>query len=546
MVKKRSKSSTKLFLVLSVIIALLDITFVGITFYQSRLSLIANFEKEAATQHATFGNSFKETTNNMLQIATFVANDPRVQQTFLKGKLAVEQEGGGSGKQLASHAREELLQIVGSSWAEMTKQFNARQLHFHLGPGSTSFLRVHKTHKFGDNMDNVRYTIVDANKNLQATTGFETGRVYSGIRGVQPVFAIDPKTLAKTHVGAVESGISYHDLLNNLSKTFNIDIVVLLHMEHIQSNVWPSLLAKRLKRNPQFGNYVIEEATSQDFKQILTQSVNKNAINFDNDKIKCISWDKRFFVTSEIPLRDYRGTIDPTLKDAGKIVFWQDVTAIHDALDKFYPLGVLTEQFIKDNTSAILKDIEDNFVSALSKQGMKEGKNYLSLQIAQKLTADFLALEMQLLKKAAADNKRVNIIGKEAKLTHSITVDGIDFNLLGKADRVDFEGDVLRIIDYKTGKVDQSEVAFAEYDEIADNPKKAKAFQLLMYAYLYLNKNPQYLKKKVVAGNFSFKNLKEGLICVSKYKANKETYTTKIKIPKVTIDFILLIKISTF
>ena len=331
MVKKRSKSSTKLFLVLSVIIALLDITFVGITFYQSRLSLIANFEKEAATQHATFGNSFKETTNNMLQIATFVANDPRVQQTFLKGKLAVEQEGGGSGKQLASHAREELLQIVGSSWAEMTKQFNARQLHFHLGPGSTSFLRVHKTHKFGDNMDNVRYTIVDANKNLQATSGFETGRVYSGIRGVQPVFAIDPKTQAKTHVGAVESGISYHDLLNNLSKTFNIDIVVLLHMEHIQSNVWPDMLAKRLKRNPQFGNYVIEEATSQDFKQILTQPVNKNAINFDNDKIKCISWDERFFVTSEIPLRDYRGTIDPTLKDAGKIVFWQDVTAIHDA-----------------------------------------------------------------------------------------------------------------------------------------------------------------------------------------------------------------------
>ena len=103
-------------------------------------------------------------------------------------------------------------------------------------------------------------------------------------------------------------------------------------------------------------------------------------------------------------------------------------TAIHDALDKAYPLGLLNEQFIKDNTSFIIKDIEDNFVSALSEQGMKEGKNYLSLQIAQKLTADFLALEMQLLKKAATDNKRVNIIGKEVKLSHSINVDGIDFN----------------------------------------------------------------------------------------------------------------------
>jgi hypothetical protein len=191
-------------------------------------------------------------------------------------------------------------------------------------------------------------------------------------------------------------------------------------------------------------------------------------------------------------------------------------TAIHDALDKFYPLGVLTEQFIKDNTSAILKDIEDNFVSALSKQGMKEGKNYLSLQIAQKLTTDFLALEMRLLKKATADNKRVNIVGKEEGLTHSITVDGIDFNLIGKADRVDFEGDTLRIIDYKTGKVEDKEVAFTEYDEIIDDPGKAKAFQLLMYSYLYLKMNPKYIGTDVVSGNFSFKNLKPGLIKVSK------------------------------
>jgi len=197
-------------------------------------------------------------------------------------------------------------------------------------------------------------------------------------------------------------------------------------------------------------------------------------------------------------------------------------TAIHDALDKAYPLGLLNEQFIKDNTSFILKDIEDNFVSALSEQGMKEGKNYLSLQIAQKLTTDFLALEMQLLKKAAADNKRVNIIGKEVQLTHFITVDGIDFNLTGKADRVDLEGDTLRIIDYKTGKVDNKEVAFSEYNEIIDDAGKAKAFQLLMYAYLYLKMHPNYIGLDIIAGNFSFKNLKPGLLKVSKKINSKQ------------------------
>lgn len=196
-------------------------------------------------------------------------------------------------------------------------------------------------------------------------------------------------------------------------------------------------------------------------------------------------------------------------------------TAIHDALDANYPNGILTEKFIKDHTVKILNDISANFSSALTEQGMQEGKNYLSLQIAQKITKDFLSLERRLINKALADGKQINIIGKEVELKHLINVDGIDFNLIGKADRVDLEGDILRIIDYKTGKVEQGEVSFAEYDEIADNPKKAKAFQLLMYAYLYLKMNPQYLDKNVVAGNFSFKNLRNGLIKISR-KINKK------------------------
>ena len=229
MTNKRQTQPTRLFILLSLIMAVFDITFVGITYFQSQNTLISRFEKEAESQHATFHNSFKETVNNMLQIATFVANDPRIQQAFLSGKLAVESEGGGKGKEQAKIARNNLLTIVAPSWAEMTRQFKARQLHFHLGPGSTSFLRVHKPTKFGDNMDNVRYTIVDANKTLKATSGFETGRVYSGIRGVQPVFAFSSDKQRQVHVGAVESGISYHDLLNNLSQTFDNDIVVLYH-----------------------------------------------------------------------------------------------------------------------------------------------------------------------------------------------------------------------------------------------------------------------------------------------------------------------------
>ena len=191
-------------------------------------------------------------------------------------------------------------------------------------------------------------------------------------------------------------------------------------------------------------------------------------------------------------------------------------TAVHDALEKHYPIGVLTEKIIKEITPAILKDIEGNFIAALSEQGMQEGKNYLSLKIAQKLTKDFLKLEKQLLKEATANNKQIKLVSKEEVLAHDLLVDGLNFKLIGKADRVDFDVDILRIIDYKTGKVEETEVSFTEYDELTSNNKKAKAFQLLMYAYLYLKMNPQPMGMKVVAGNFAFKNLKSGLIKVSK------------------------------
>ena len=202
-------------------------------------------------------------------------------------------------------------------------------------------------------------------------------------------------------------------------------------------------------------------------------------------------------------------------------------SAIHKALEDNYPLGILTEQYVKDHTQAILNDIKAYFIEELSEQGMKEGKNYLSLQIAHKLTKDFLNLEIKLLQEANSKNKQIKIVGKEEELKHFVNIDGIDFNLIGNADRVDFEGDLLRIIDYKTGKVESKEVEFSEYHELVDSSKKAKAFQLLMYAYLYLKMNPNYIGLEVVAGNFSFKNLKPGLITVAN-KTGKQREVIKI------------------
>ena len=203
-------------------------------------------------------------------------------------------------------------------------------------------------------------------------------------------------------------------------------------------------------------------------------------------------------------------------------------TAIHNALDVNYPIGVITEKYITNITNKILTDIEGNFVEMLSAQAMQEGKNYLSLRIAYKLTKNFLKLEKQLITEANKRNQKIKIIEKEAELSSNLLVDGADFKLIGKADRVDFEGDTLRIIDYKTGKVEQSEIVFTDFSELIENSKKSKAFQLLMYAYLYLKMHSNYIGLNIIAGNFSFKNLTPGLLKVGKKINSKESEVVKI------------------
>ena len=45
----------------------------------------------------------------------------------------------------------------------------------------------------------------------------------------------------------------------------------------------------------------------------------------------------------------------------------------------------------------------------MTSEAMKEGKNYLSLEIAKKLTQNFFSLEKQMLDEANRENKQINI-----------------------------------------------------------------------------------------------------------------------------------------
>jgi hypothetical protein len=133
-----------------------------------------------------------------------VAGDPRVQSTFEQAVAAVQREGGGAGGVAAAQLRDALYRIVAPGWQKMTQTYGVRQLPFHMGPGSTSFLRVHKPEKFGDNMDDLRHMVVDVYRDQQPRTGLELGRVYAGLRGIVPVYsaAVEDELIGVLEVAA--------------------------------------------------------------------------------------------------------------------------------------------------------------------------------------------------------------------------------------------------------------------------------------------------------------------------------------------------------
>ena len=67
--------------------------------------------------------------------------------------------------------------------------------------------------------------------------------------------------------------------------------------------------------------------------------------------------------------------------------------------------------------------------------------------------------------------------------------------------------------------VEAKDLSIASWEDLISNNNKSKAFQLMMYAYLYLKHNME--ESSAVVGNISFKNLKEGLLCIKQKNARK-------------------------
>ena len=112
--------------------------------------------------------------------------------------------------------RDGLYAAVAPLYKDLKVNYNVRQFQFHTPP-ATSFLRVHKPEKFGDDLSSFRHTVVKVNTSISGIWGLEKGVAGLGIRGVMPIIKDDK------HYGSVEFGMSFGQSFFDTVKADYID-----------------------------------------------------------------------------------------------------------------------------------------------------------------------------------------------------------------------------------------------------------------------------------------------------------------------------------
>ena len=179
-------------------------------------------------------------------------------------------------------------------------------------------------------------------------------------------------------------------------------------------------------------------------------------------------------------------------------------SVVHDTLQALYEgyCGTtLTLPLLKTAIKPALGKTLEAVIKKHFSQGLPEvGYNYLNRLNIDKLFDNYFRYESHDL---GAHELVIQTV--EQPLSTTLEVDGVRFTIKGKADRIDCRDGVYRIIDYKTGHIEDRDVKVPKtIIDLHDIPEKA--LQLLIYKYLYLKNHPTTSPNNVTAALFGLRN----------------------------------------
>ena len=170
-------------------------------------------------------------------------------------------------------------------------------------------------------------------------------------------------------------------------------------------------------------------------------------------------------------------------------------TVVHQVLEQLFRPYI--GQDINPGYYQVMKSkaescVEQAFKDIMPDYDFSSGKNALLVQVAKRLVVNYLATESDFATIQAKDQRNFRVLALEYKMRSGIDIDGPaggtvpdKVYLNGTTDRVDIVGDTIRIIDYKTGSVQENTLRLASTATLLEGKKQGMSFQLLMYAFLF-------------------------------------------------------------
>ncbi len=133
---------------------------------------------------------------------------------------------------------------------------------------NTTFLRVHKPDKYGDNLSDVRYSFKYVNDKKEVVRGFEQGKISHAFRNVFPLY------YENEYVGSVDFAFASEVLQENMIKLHNIDTHFIVDKTIFDVNIW------KMQNKVRY----VKSIEHDDFLFSLTSSKKDNT--FASDKLE--------------------------------------------------------------------------------------------------------------------------------------------------------------------------------------------------------------------------------------------------------------------
>jgi hypothetical protein len=184
-------------------------------------------------------------------------------------------------------------------------------------------------------------------------------------------------------------------------------------------------------------------------------------------------------------------------------------SVVHDVLQSLYePFrgNYIDLAVLKSHLDGADNLVEQRFKKDFDASEISSGKNLIQVELAKSYVRRFIQLDLAEMKEFGP----VKILALEDRLEEWMPLNGMNIRLFGFADRIDERDGIVRIVDYKTGKVEPGELK-CNFDQMFADAKYSKALQLAFYKWAYARRHGMPTDS-IESSIFSFKRQKNGFM----------------------------------